>query len=165
MNRPYGDGKAPRLTSKVTNTECSGNIFLVLAKIESDNSGFSIPITPDSLISFEEAGELIDPRKSRTNRCLILPCGDTVSLMIEDNRGNVLAYLLQRASNAQPNELHSEYREVFLAPEGGTYSRNLFDGFSTIPLFTSSNARITSLEFKVQEHGWAVIDRITVSHP
>ena len=40
---PYGDGKALRLTSKVTNTECSGNIFWCWRKSNPTTPVFRFP--------------------------------------------------------------------------------------------------------------------------
>jgi hypothetical protein len=125
------------------------------------NPGFYVPLTAGTIISFEETGSLISP-ETGSPYCVFPPCGDTVSLSLEDNRGNLLAYVLQRAPDAVPNEVHSSYREVFLDPNAGAYSRDLFADFSTIPNFNPSGARIRAINFEIDEHGTATIDNICI---
>ena len=118
-------------------------------------------MNPETVISFEAAGNLIDPQKG-SPYCVNPPCGDTVSLSLADNRGNVLAYVLQRAPDTVPNVVHSSYREVFLNPSDGVYSRNLFDDFSTIPVFNPFGTAIKGIKFEVDAHGTATIDNIGI---
>ena len=89
-----------------------------------------------------------------------------ISLLLGDDRGNILAYVLQRAPDAEENmynQFHEgSYREIFLDPNLGRYTRNLFDDLSTIPMFNATDAQVTSIQFKVNEHGWAIIDNIAI---
>ena len=52
------------------------------------------------------------------------PCFDNVSLLLTDNGGNILAYVLQRypaAVENTPNVNYGDtYREIFLDPDAGT---------------------------------------------
>ena len=121
------------------------------------NIGFSVSLTSGTVISFEEAGSLSNPQTG-SPYCVQPPCGDTVSLTLEDSRGNMLAYIFQRAPDAVPNEVRSFYREVFLDPNGGIYFRDLFADFSTIPNFSPIGAEIRTVAFEVDEHGSATID-------
>ncbi|UCF94569.1 MAG: DUF4214 domain-containing protein, partial [Desulfobacterales bacterium] len=159
-----GDRKVLRLESNDSHSDCSDNLWVAFAEFLplNLNPGFAIPLTEDTVISFTERGELYDPR-SRSPRCIVLPCGDTISLLIGDNRGNALAYLLQHAADAVPNVLHPNYREIFAEPDNFGYQRNLFDDFATIPAFTPDGAQIVSVEFKIQEHGWATIDDLRIA--
>jgi PKD repeat protein len=159
-----GGSKALKLISNDSNSSCSDNVWIVLEEVPEFNLniGFSIPLESDSLIAFKHSGALVDPQ-SGSNNCLVLPCGDTISLMLSDKRGNVIAYILNRAPDAVPNTKHSNYREIFLDPSEGEYVRNLFDDFSTIPAFTPVGAAIKSIEYKIQDHGWGIIDDILVT--
>ena len=152
-----------RLTSNDSASSCADNIWANLMEVPplNLNPGFSIPVNSETAISFEATGNLTDPQKG-SPYCVNPPCGDTVSLSLADNRGNVLAYVLQRAPDAVPNDVHSSYREVFLNPGDGVYSRNLFDDFSTIPNFNPFGAAIKGINFEVDAHGSATIDNICV---
>ena len=130
-----------RLTSNDSSSECADNIWVNIVEIPQINlnPGFSVPLTADTIISFEETGNLINP-EAGSPYCVSRPCGDTISLVLEDNRGNMLAYVLQRAPDAVPNEVHLFYREIFLDPNAGIYSRYLLEDFSVIPNFTPSRS-------------------------
>lgn len=160
--------KALKLISDYANSECADNIWVALADYGAGlNSGFSIPLRRDTRIAFTETGHLVDPgRHGWGQNCLMPPCFDNVSLLLVDNRGNILAYVLQRYSGATPNasqELYGDvYREVFLDPEAGSYVRDLYDDFAMIPNFRAAGATITSVEFKVDEHGWAILDDLRI---
>ena len=73
----------------------------------------------------------------------------------------MLAYVLQRSPDAEPNLVYPNYREIFL-DDSGAYMRNVFDDFSTIPDFNPVNPEIVSIVFSVNEHGEAVIDDIQI---
>lgn len=73
-----------------------------------------------------------------------------------------MAYILQRAGDATPNESYFTYREIFL-DASGSYTRNLFDDFNSIPGFITSGAKIVSIVFGIDEHGTAVIDNIKIN--
>jgi PKD repeat protein len=155
--------KALKLVSNDSDSSCSDNVWVVLDEVLpfNLNIGFSIPIQQDTFISFKYSGELIEPQ-SKSPNCIVIPCGDTISLLLSDFNGNILAYILQRASDAKPNVIHSNYREIFLDPDAGTYARNLFNDLSTIPAFNPNGAQIKSIEFKIQDHGWGTIDDILI---
>ena len=162
--------KTLRLTSSESLTGgCADNIWVSLFDTSTVgsldyNKGFSIPLTNATYISFEEEGDLINPQEHGWGfNCIFPPCFDNVSLHLEDNNGNILAYVLQRYSNAVPDENNSIYREIFLNPDAKRYSRNLFSDFSTIPAFKPAGAEIKSIEFRVDEHGWAIIDNISIN--
>jgi hypothetical protein len=156
-----------RLLSNRSFTNCADDIWVLLAEFESFNLGFGIPLTPDTTISFNEFGELEDPQLHNGGvNCLVPPCFDNISLVLTDNRGNILAYVLQRYPGAvenAPNINYGDvYREIFLDPAGGSYRRNLFNDFQRIRTFNPTGARVSSIEFRVDEHGWAVIDNIII---
>jgi hypothetical protein len=98
-----------------------------------------------------ETGQLIDPQWNRSFPTVEPLPGDNVHLMLQDNRGNLLVYLFQRAPNytGHTTTLQGElgngqvgtvgYHEVLLdasdAP-GGTFVRDLFADFNDVPGFT-----------------------------
>ena len=153
-----------RLTSNNSTSSCADNVWVNLFEVTqlNLNPGFSVPLTSGTIISFEETGNLINP-ETGSPYCVHPPCGDTVSLTLEDTRGNMLAYVLQRAPGAVPNTVRSFYREVFLDPSAGVHSRNLFADFNTIPDFNPSGATIRTVAFEVNEHGTATIDNICIA--
>ena len=158
-----GFNRSLRLTSNDSNSSCADNIWVNIFEVPelNLNPGFSVPLTAGTIISFEETGNLISPATG-SPYCVLPPCGDTVSLTLEDTRGNILAYVLQRAPDAVPNEVRSWYREVFLDPDAGAYSRNLFADFNIIPDFNPSGVKIRTIAFAVSEHGTATIDNIFI---
>ncbi len=146
---------------------CSDIVFVALTEIAGTNAGFSVPLTPDTILTFNEVGELTDPQlHSPGQDCLLPPCFDNVSLIFSDNNGNILAYVLQRFPGAVANlpnaNFGDTYREVFLNPDAGSYRRNVFADFLTIPAFLPTGAQITFIEFRVDEHGFALIDDIAI---
>ena len=152
-----------RLTSKDSSSSCADNVWVNIVEVPplNLNPGFSVPLTSGTIISFEETGNLVSPAIG-SPYCVVLPCGDTISLTLEDTRGNMLAYILQHAPGAVPNEVRSYYREVFIDSNTGTYSRNLFEDFNIIPDFNPSGATIRTIAFQVKEHGTATIDNICI---
>jgi hypothetical protein len=64
--------------------------------------------------------------------------------------------------DASPNPCYSFYREIFLNPIAGTYKRNLFDDFSSIPDFNPDGAGVAFIQFQIDEHGWGEIDNIVI---
>ena len=158
-----GGNRSLRLTSNDSSSDCLDNVWVNIVEVPqlNLNPGFSVPLPPGTIISFEETGNLISP-ETGSPYCVHPPCGDTVSLTLEDSRGNMLAYVLQRAPGAVPNEVHSFHREVFLDPNAGAYSRNLFADFNTIPDFNPTGATIRQVAFEVNEHGTATIDNICI---
>jgi len=146
---------------------CEDDVFVALAEIAGTNPGFGIPLTADTILTFNEVGELIDPQLHGSGRdCLLPPCFDNVSLILSDNNGNILAYVLQRSPAAVANvssaNFGDTYREIFLNPDAGSYKRNVFADFLTVPAFLPTGAQITLIEFRVDQHGTALIDDIAI---
>lgn len=165
----YQGSQALKLTSEFSGSECADNIWVAVADYgPGHNSGYSIPLTPETRIAFKETGELLYPGPHGWGRnCLTPPCFDNVSILLTDNRGNILAYVLQRYPGTTPNvseDLYGDvYHEVFLDAEAGSYQRNLYNDFSTIPNFRGFGAAIEVVEFKVDEHGWAILDDLRIT--
>ena len=59
-------------------------------------------------------------------------------------------------------KLVNKYREIFLDPAAGSYRRNLFADFQTIPGFYAPKAKITLIEFRVDQHGSAILDDLVI---
>ncbi len=159
--------KALLLTSNDSESACSDIVWVALAEFDSFNEDFAVPLTPTTIITFDEAGELTAPGLHGTGaNCVVPPCFDNVSLLLTDNRDNIVAYVLQRAPDAVENVANInfgvKYREIFLDPEAFSYRRSLFGDFLLIPTFEPAGAQITSIEFRVDEHGSALIDDIFI---
>jgi hypothetical protein len=74
---------------------CEDDVFVALAAFDSQNTGFNILLTADTILSFNDVGELTDPQLHGSGQnCLLPPCFDNVSLVLSDNNGNILAYVL-----------------------------------------------------------------------
>lgn len=156
-----------RLLSNRSFTNCSDDIWVLLAEFEAFNLDFAIPLIPNTVISFDERGELEDPQLHNGGvNCLVPPCFDNVSLVLVDNNDNILAYVLQRypaAVENTPNTNYGDtYREIFLDPRAGSYQRNLYNDFQLIRTFNPAGAQIVSIEFRVDEHGWAILDNLII---
>jgi hypothetical protein len=159
--------QALMLTSSDSASACSDTVSVLLSRSDSLNSGFGVSLAANTVISFDEVGELCNPGLHGSGRdCLVPPCFDNISVILTDNNGNTLAYVLQRYPEAVANlrnvNLGDTYREVFLNPTGIRYQRNLFNDFQTIPAFRSAGAQIDSIEFRVDAHGSAIIDKIII---
>jgi hypothetical protein len=155
------------LRSVESGSGCEDDIFVALAEFDSQNVGFNIPLAPDTILSFDEVGELTDPQWHNPPQDGVLPpCFDNVSLLLSDNNGNILAYVLQRRLDAVANvpnkNFGDTYREIFLDPNAGSYRRNVFADFLTIPAFIPTGAQITYIEFRVDEHGSATMDNLVI---
>jgi hypothetical protein len=163
--------KALRLTSLDSNSGCGDNIWVTLfTKVAPQylgievniNPTLSIPLAQDTIISFEEIGTLDNPQPGY-DTCINPPCGDTISIMIEETGGTVLAYVLQRAPSATTNTRYSVYREIFLDPSQGTHQRDLYADFKSIPAFNPAGTHeIIDIKFEVDEHGVGVIDNLVI---
>jgi hypothetical protein len=156
-----------QLDSVESRSGCRDDVFVALTEIAGTNEGFSVPLAPDTIITFNEVGELTDPQLHDAGKnCPLPPCFDNVSLLLSDSNGNLLAYVLQRYPGAVANLPHKDfgdtYREIFLDPNAGSYRRNLFADFLMIPAFIPTDAQITFLEFRVDQHGSATIDDIAI---
>jgi len=159
----HNGSKALRLESNDSQSGAADNVWLLKPSI-------SVPITPETIFAFEEAGWLDDPQHSGWGyNCVVPPCYDNISLTLEDNRGNTVAYILQRwpdAAWSPDNCVYSDfYLEVMLDPDAGVYERNIWQDFSAIPNFSPAGARVTSIDFTVDEHGWAILDNIHLGAP
>jgi hypothetical protein len=157
------DGKALRLTSNNSQSSCGDNIWVEMTEVSAVNlnSGFSIPITSNTIISFDQSGSLENPQ-SGSPQCITKPCGDTVSLSLADNHNNVLVYVFQRASDAQAEIGLSNYREIFLDTNGGSFNRDLYSDFNLIANFQANGAAIESIVFEVDDHGSATLDNLKI---
>jgi hypothetical protein len=112
-------------------------------------------------------GELIDPQMySPSEDSVPRPDFDNISLFLRDNNGNYLLYVLQRFPGAGPSvpkpKLANRYREIFLDPAAGSYRRNLFADFQTIPGFYPLKAKIIYIAFRVDQHGSAILDDLVI---
>lgn len=162
---PWNNGQALRLNSVDSGSGCSDNLFLFIQAGPQLglNPGFGIPLRPDTTLSFEESGSLTAPDYfPRHSNCITPPCYDAVTLYVQDNLSNTLAYVLQRAAQAVPQDRSGYYREIFLDP-AGRYSRNLYEDFSTLADFRPQDARIAHIEMEIREHGSAVFDQLSIS--
>ncbi len=156
-----------QLDSVASGSGCSDLVFVALTEVAGTNAGFSIPLTPDTILTFSEVGGLTNPQlHSPGQNCLLPPCFDNISLLLNDSDGNILAYVLQRFPGAVANvpnaNFRDTYREIFLNPEAGSYRRNVFADFLTVPAFNPTGAQITFIEFRVDQHGTAMIDDIAI---
>lgn len=163
-----GTDQALLLTSADSNSTCSDIVSVSLVEAGLVNPGFALPIDANTVLSFYEVGQLNHPGLHGAGLdCAVPPCFDNVSLLVTDNRGNVLAYVLQRAPEAVANtpnvNFRGNYGEIFLDPTGIYYQRNLLSDLRTIPAFDPVDAQIRSIEFRVDQHGSAVIDDISIS--
>jgi len=160
-------GQTLLLTSIDSKSTCSDTLWIALDESGLTSSGSALPIDANTMISFYEVGRLDAPGLHGSGKnCQNPPCFDNVSLLLTDNRGNILAYVLQRPADAVANVpnayLGGVYREVFLDQSGLCYRRNLFRDLRTIPAFNTTGAQVWTIEFRVAEHGSAIIDDITI---
>ncbi|MGE5296276.1 MAG: hypothetical protein ACM3VT_15750 [Solirubrobacterales bacterium] len=163
-----GGSRVLRLLSNRSFTKCEDDIWVLLSEFDTFNQEFGIPLNANTILSFDERGELEDPQLHNGGvDCLLPPCFDNVSLVLTDNNGNILAYVLQRypaAVENTPNTHYGDtYREIFLDPDAGTYRRNVYNDFQRIRTFEPKGAKIVSIEFRVDQHGWAIIDNIAIT--
>jgi hypothetical protein len=156
-----------QLRSVETFSGCDDDISVSLLDAYGANAELDVPLTPDTVISFNEVGELIDPKWRRFGEDRLLRPGfDNISLVLSDDNGNSLAYVLQRSPDAEANvsrpDLANTYREVFLDPAAGTYRRNLLADFQTIPAFYRLKAKIVYVGFRVDQHGSAILNDLVI---
>ncbi len=158
---------ALQLRSVESLSGCEDNVVVRLQEVNGTNIELNIPLAPDTTISFNEMGELIDPQMYNPSEDdLPRPNFDNISLFLKDSNGNYLLYVLQRFPGAVPSvpkpKLANRYREIFLDPAAGSYRRNLFADFQTIPAFYPLKAKITLIEFRVDQHGSALLDDLVI---
>ncbi len=161
----YEGSKALRLFSGFTDSYCSDNVWVALREFGSGyNTGFAIPISQDTMISFDEAGGLFGA--SCDFNLAFPPWFDNVSLKLVDNRDNLLIYVLQRHPDAESDTdalyYNLYFTEILLNRDGGTFTRNLYDDFSIISNFDPVGAEVVHIEFTIDEHGWAVLDNLCI---
>lgn len=162
-----GDDQALLLSSVDSKSRCSDIVSVSLAEAGLVNPGFAVTVDADTMISFHEAGVLDSPGLHDPARdCRVPPCFDNVSLLLGDNQGNVLAYVMQRAPDATAGVSNTyfggTYRAIFLDRSALEYRRNLLADLQTIPAFEPKGAQIRSIEFRVDAHGSALIDDLTI---
>lgn len=158
---------ALQLRSVESLSGCDDIVLVRLQEINSTNVELNIPLAPDTTISFNEVGELLDPQMySPSADSAARPDFDNISLFLRDNNGNYLLYVLQRPGGAVPSvrtpKVANKYREIFLDPAAGSYRRNLFADFQTIPGFYAPRAKIVEIQFRVDQHGWALLDDLVI---
>jgi len=162
-----GSAKALLLTSADSKSNLSDVVSVSLTEAGPVHADLALPVDADTVLSFYEVGKLDQPVAHGLGRhCAAPPCFDNVSLLLSDNKGNVLAYVLQRSPDAAANvpnaNLRGSYREIFLDPTGIYYQRNVLNDLQTIPGFNPAGAQVRSIEFRVDEHGAAIIDDIAI---
>jgi hypothetical protein len=158
-------GKVVLLVSAPTDSSCAKNVWI--AADGRFNCSFPIPLLRSSQISFFEQGWLSDPQWNGLFDCILRPCGDTVYLKVTDNRINVLLYIFQRATNYVEHVFTngpagSGYRELFLDPAGGTFTRNLYDDLADFAGPAGPGTDIMSLEFSIGSTGWATLGDLRI---
>ncbi len=174
----FEGSKALKLISNDSGSECSDLIWASLMEKDFLNVGFAVRIVTGTTIAFDEVGMLTcpgphgkeggcPPTEEQGKSCPLPPCFDNVSLLLTDNHGNTLAYVLQRFPDAVANvpnvNFPNTYHEVFLDPDSGHYMRDLFEDFQRIPSFNPQDAKVVSIEFRVDEHGWALLDNLVIA--
>ncbi|MCL5278421.1 MAG: hypothetical protein M1376_00760 [Planctomycetes bacterium] len=158
---------ALQLRSVESLSGCGDTVAVSLQDIHGANRELNIPLAPDTTISFNEVGELIDPERYNPGEDRLgRPGFDNVSLLLKDNNRNYLLYVLQRPGGAVPSvmepKLAPRYREILLDPAAGSYRRNLLADFQTIPGFYAPKAKITLIVFSVDQHGSALLDDLVI---
>ena len=161
------NSRALLLTSYDSTSACSDIVSVSLTEAGLVNPGFALTVDANTVLKFYETGGLDGPGlHDPSTDCAVPPCFDNVSLLLSDNRGNVLAYVLQRYPEAHANipntRFGDTYREVLLDPSAIYYQRRLLSDLQTIPAFDARDAQIRSIEFRVDEHGSAVIDEVSI---
>jgi hypothetical protein len=162
-----GSSQTLLLTSADSNSTCSDVVSVSLVEAGLVNPGFALPIDANTVLSFYEVGQLDSPGLHGSGQdCTVPPCFDNVSLLVSDNKGNVLAYVLQRSPEAVANtpnvNFRGSYGEIFLDRTGIYYQRNLLSDLRTIPAFDPVGAQVRSIEFRVDEHGSAILDEVAI---
>jgi hypothetical protein len=161
------DDHALMLTSVNSGSTCSDRVSVLLGASNSPVPWPGVSITTNTVISFDEVGKLCDAALHAADTdSLVLPCYDNISLILTDNNRNTLVYVLQRYTGAVPNlgnaSSDDTYREIFVSTTAIKYQRSLFYDFLSIPAFKPSDAKLTSVEFRVDAHGSAIIDNIII---
>ncbi len=156
------------------NFGCADNIWAVLFKGADNipiNGSKAIPFDAQSTVSFDVEGKLDDPEQGWSSGIYY----DSIRLSLETKSGLALDYVFDRHPDRTANSAHEHHgldhwREVFLDLAGGSYERNLFADFSTIPDFSADNPSandllIHSIDFEVVDTGWGAIDNVRIGIP
>lgn len=161
-----GNGKLLRVISNPSNSSCVDNIWVNLPTKFGPpvSNNITISIKPNTVLSFEMAGALLNPKGPNKYKCFTPPCYDNISIFVEDTKGNIIAYVLRRPAWASPDESKSYYREIFLDEKAGFHSRNLYDDFSLLNNFDKVGSEIDSIWLEVNEHGWFTVKNIMVTN-
>ncbi len=162
------DDHALMLTSVDSGSSCSDRVSVKLSADNKSAPWTGIGINADTVISFDEVGKLCSAGLHATvsKDGSDLPAYDNVSLVLTDNNGNVLVYVLQRyaqaAANLSATNVRGTYQEIFLDTKAIKYQRNLYTDFLSIPAFKADGAMLKSIEFKIDAHGMAILDNLTI---
>jgi hypothetical protein len=156
--------QALKVTSVNNRSTCSDRAWVLLGASDSPNLWLGVAIGVNTVISFDEVGQLCSPALHISSKNPVFPVYDNISLILTDNNGNTLVYVLQRYASATANLGNSSdsYREIFLDPAAIKYQRNLFTDFLTIPAFKPTGALVQSIEFRVDAHGTAILDNLII---
>ncbi len=150
---------------------CADNIWAALFKGFDGipiNGSKAIPFDSQTVISFDVAGELEHPDRGWVSALSY----DSICLSLETKSGIVLDYVFDRHEDRRENSAADYHdldfwREVFLDMEGGSYTRNLYNDFATIPAFsdgylTANDLLIHSIGFEVGDTGWGTLDNLRI---
>jgi len=159
-----GGRKLLRITT-APHLVCAENAWVSMS--EESQPGFSLPLLPATEVSFFEQGALSNATWSGSFPCLLPPCGDTTNLRFEDDRNNVVVYVIQRAANYVPHAMTNGpsaigYLEIFLDPGGGTFVRDLYADFAAIAGVGGVGSKIRMAVFEVDAVGWGVLDDLKI---
>ena len=159
------NNKFLKLTSAESPGDCAENIWVLLGH---QNAPLSIPVTVTTRISFVETGFLEAPFWNGRFPTLTPPPGSNVHLFLEDNKGNILVYILQRALNYvahtetfSAGAISVGYHEILLDTNGGAFNRSLHDDFSAVSGFNTNNT-IRSIKFEITDLGFATLDDLRI---
>ena len=162
-----GDGRSIEIVSVDSDSDCGDGLVLAFQDFSQAgaNVGFVIPLTPRTLLSFEAITALVEPRRFDVDACFIAPCGDAISIMLIDTRRNGIRYILDSGMTPDQALGAPKYQEIFIAPESGVYTRNLFDDFSSLSGFNAEDAAVEIVQVEVREHGSVTFDNLFVGEP
>jgi hypothetical protein len=170
ISRRYSAERALALDGLPTESACKDKVSATLEERGDLNPGFGRAITPDTTLSFREKGGLyFDPDPGQSG-CSDPPCGDTISILLRDNHGNELVYVLQRDINREfdnplpPEAAAGHYREILLDPLDAFYERDLLADFSGMSGFVADGALLESIQLRSQ-HGDARFYELHVGTP
>jgi len=147
---------AIRLTSN--ETDCADNMWIQFINESIVDNALNIPLSRSTQLSFYEEGALRNPES--TSSCGWYRC--ETKLEIEDTRGNLVVYILQRSAGRRKAAPFFSV-EIPLDSSAGLHQRNLFDDFSLIPRFNPSGARIRAVSLSLDTLGWAILDDLVIA--